>query len=87
MLARRGGPTEGLSLGGGGDNGVLETIGDSGGNCDACVGGVIADPRPEACRLVFIGRIGGSYAFEVLVLNNSAVTFWGAGTGGTGGLE
>jgi len=86
VLARGGGPVEALSLGRGA-NGVLDTIGDGGGNDGACVGGVIVDPQPEACRLGFVGSIGGSYAFEVLVLNVSAVTFGDAGTGGTGGLE
>lgn len=85
VLARGGAP-EALSLRGGGGNGVLETTGDGRGNDDACVGGVIADPQPEACRLVLTGSIGGSYAFEVFDLNDSAVTLGGAGTGGTGGL-
>ena len=76
-----------LSLRGGGANGVLETFGDGGGSDDVCVGGVIVDPQPEACRLVFVDSIGGSYAFAVLVLNNSAETFRGAGIGGTGGFE
>jgi hypothetical protein len=86
VLARGGGPTGALSLRGGA-NGVLETIGDGGGNDDACVEEVIVDPQPEVCRLGFVGSIGGSYAFEVLVLNDSAVTFGSAGTGGTEGLE
>lgn len=61
-------------------------IGGCGGNDDVCVGGVFVDPQPEACRLVFVGSIGGSYAFEVLVLNDSAITLGGAGTRGTEGL-
>lgn len=65
---------------------MLETVGDGGGNGGACAGVVIVDPQPEACRLVFVGSIGGSYAFEVLVLNDCAITLGGTGTGGTGGL-
>jgi hypothetical protein len=85
VSARGGGPVGTLSLRGGAVNGVLETAGDGGGNGGACVEGVIVDPHPETCRLGFVGSIGGSYAFEVLVLNDSAVTFGSAGTGGTGG--
>ena len=66
---------------------MLETIGDGGGSGDACVAGVVVDPQPETCRLVFVDSTGGSYAFAVLLLNDSAVTFWGTGIGGTGGLE
>jgi hypothetical protein len=66
---------------------VLETIGDGGGNDDACVGGVVVDPQPETCRLVFVDSIGGSYAFAVLVLNDSAVTFWDGELGELEGLE
>lgn len=75
-----------LSLRGGGTNWVLETVGEGGGSGGTCVEGVIVDPQPEACRLGFVGSIGGSYAFELFVLNDSATTLGGIGTGGTGGL-
>jgi hypothetical protein len=65
---------------------VLETTGDGGGNDGACVEEVVEDPQPEGSRLVLVGSIGGSYAFEVFVLNDSAVTLGGNGTGGTGGF-
>lgn len=85
MLVRGGGPTGTLSLRGGVANGVLETTGDGGGNAGACVAAIV-DPQPETCRLGFVGSIGGSYAFDVLDLNDSAVTLGGIGTGGTAGL-
>ena len=75
MVARGGSPTDKLSLRGGGAKGVLETVGDGRGSDDACIGVVIVDPQPEACRLVFVRSIGGSYAFAVSVLKDSAVTF------------
>lgn len=81
---RGGGTTDEGSASRGGANAVLEIIGD-GGKGGVCVDEGV-DPKPETCRLVFVSRIGGSYAFEVFVLNDSAVTLGGTGIGGAGGL-
>jgi hypothetical protein len=56
VLARGGGPAGVLSLREGGTNGVLETIGDGGGNDDACVGVVrVRGVGPERLCGNFLG--------------------------------
>ena len=39
---------------------MLEVIVIGGGKDGVCVDEVVVDPQPEACRLGFVGRIGGS---------------------------
>ena len=64
----------------------METTGDGGGYGGTCVEEVVVDPQPETFRLGFVGSIGGSYAFDELLLNVSTATLGGIGTAETEGL-